>query len=309
MAWPPWMHYPVATIGTAAIIVAVPVVYGIGRVIIQRGDGNFAERFGKRKFLLTILVLGAALGIVLLWARLLQHTGTFLGILGAGLAVALREPLLSIAGRIDIFAGHMYSVGDRIEINEMTGDVMDVGFFYTRMMEVGNWIGGDQASGRIVQFANAQIFGAAVFNYTQNFSYVWDEIKFPVTYASDIPGARRILMQAGEEYTREFLHEAEAELEKMRHYFLVPAVELKPAVFMKVTDNWVELTLRYVVAPKKRRIASSFIYERVCEKVQETPGIVIASTTMEVTVHPPKSEAAAGQADKQPPQDAPRKAA
>ena len=130
-----------------------------------------------------MLVLGAV-AIVGLWSKALPHTSTFLGLIGAGLAIALREPLLSIAGRLAVFAGHMYSVGDRIEINKMSGDVIDIGFFYTRMMEIGNWVKGDQYSGRIIQFANAQIFGTAVFNYTQNFSYIWDEIKLPITYAS-----------------------------------------------------------------------------------------------------------------------------
>ena len=165
--------------------------------------------------------------------RLLEHTGTFLGILGAGLAIALKEPLLSIAGRIAILTGHMYSVGDRIQLNQMTGDVIDVGFFYTRMMEVGNWIGADQATGRIVQIPNSQIFGTAIFNYTQNFSFIWDEIKLPVTYASNLEDASQILLDVGSEYTREFLSGAEAELDQMRHYFLVPALEVKPKCFFK----------------------------------------------------------------------------
>src|SRR5438045_439235 len=94
----------------------------------------------------------------------LAAEGTFLGLLGAGLAIALREPLLSVAGRVAIFAGKMYSVGDRIQLETMSGDVIDVGFFYTRMMEIGNWIGGDQVSGRIVQLPNSKIFGNPIFN-------------------------------------------------------------------------------------------------------------------------------------------------
>src|SRR3954467_10518678 len=285
MLSPGWMHYPVATIGTAAIIVAVPVVYGIGRVIMQRGDGNFAERFRKRKFLLTILVLGAALGIVLLWARLLQHTGPFLGILGAGLAVALREPLLSIAGRIAIFAGHMYSVGDRIEINKIGGDVIDVGFFYTRMLEIGNWISADQTTGRIVQFSNAQIFGTPVYNYTQNFSYIWDEVPLPITYDSNIDEARRIMLAAGEEYTEEFLHKAQNELEEMRHSFLVPKVELNPQVFVSFDSNYVTLTMRYIVMPKQRRAAKSFLFERMLKKIHDRSDIHYGSTTQDLTIH------------------------
>jgi small-conductance mechanosensitive channel len=231
--------------------------------------------------MVVLLVFSA---LVLLWSQPLKRTGTFLGIIGAGLAIALKEPLLSVAGRLAIFAGNMYSVGDRIEINKLSGDVIDVGIFYTRMMEIGNWVGGDQVSGRIVQFPNASIFGAPVFNYTQNFSYIWDEVKLPVTYASKIEAVSKILVDVGESYTREFLQKAEADLENMRHSFLVPSFELKPAVYMKVTDNWVELTLRYVVDPKKRRQATTFIFRETFQRIQGRTDIQIASSTMNVTV-------------------------
>src|SRR5207237_8593116 len=143
-----------------------------------------------------------------------QRAVTFAGVGGAGGAVALREPLVSIAGRIAIFVGKIFNVGDRIEINQMKGDVIDIGFFYTRMMEVGNWIGGDQASGRIVQIPNSKVFGTAIFNYTQNFSYIWDEVHLPITYDSNFDSATRILLDVGGEYTKEFLKGAQEELEE-----------------------------------------------------------------------------------------------
>jgi len=178
----------------------------------------------------------------------------------------------------------MYNAGDRIELNKMSGDVIDVGFFYTRMMEVGNWIGGDQYSGRIIQFANAQVFGTAVFNYTRNFAYIWDEIKLPVTYKSNIQAASDILKSAGGEYSREFMAGAERQIEKMEQIFRVPRFELEPVVYMKVTDNWVELTLRYLVAPHKRRAASSYIFGAILKQIMEREDIQIASSTMNLTV-------------------------
>jgi small-conductance mechanosensitive channel len=282
------LAYPIATIGTAIAIVAAFLINWMGDRYIRGHVTDMGESYRRRKGLLTAVVLIAAAAIVLLWARLLQHTGTFLGIIGAGLAIALREPLLSIAGRIAIFAGNIYRVGDRIQIQQMSGDVIDIGFFYTRMMEIGNWIGGDQFTGRIVQLANATVFGNAVYNYTQNFNYLWDEIKLPVTYESNVKQMTSILTEVGAEYTEDFLKAAEQDLEKMRHSFLVPSFELKPHVFIKVTDNWVELTMRYVVDPKKRREASSYIYERVLDRVRQSDDITIASTTMAVTVYPPE---------------------
>ena len=279
-----FIPHPIPVLGTIGVLVIGSLVLAIGHKIISGRSPSPKEEYRRQRLLNTIvLVIGAAI-IIALWSKLFQHTSTFLGLIGAGLAVALREPLLSIAGRIAIFVGHMYNAGDRIELNKMSGDVIDVGFFYTRMMEVGNWIGGDQYSGRIIQFANAQVFGTAVFNYTRNFAYIWDEIKLPVTYKSNIQAASDILKSAGGEYSREFMAGAERQIEKMEHIFRVPRFELEPVVYMKVTDNWVELTLRYLVAPHKRRAASSYIFGAILKQIMEREDIQIASSTMNLTV-------------------------
>lgn len=286
------LPYPIAIVGTFAVIVLAWLIHWIGSRVIGKSVSDPKERYRRRTFLSTALLISAVVITIILWARLLQRTGTFLGLIGAGVAVALRDPLLSIAGRIAIFSGNIYSVGDRIEINRMSGDVIDVGFFYTRMMEIGNWITGDQASGRVTQFSNSAVFGHAVFNYTQNFSYIWDEAKLPVTYESDVQQAQRILLEAGRQYTREFLQGARQELDAMRRHALVPEFELEPTVYMKVTSNWVELTMRYVVDPKKRRSASTFIYAHVLEGLQSHDNITMGSDTMDLTVHPPDNDSA-----------------
>jgi small-conductance mechanosensitive channel len=285
------LPYPIAILGTIAAIVASLVAAYIGRKIIESRNKDHRERYRKRQVMNTVTLLLALVAIVILWAHLLTHTGTFLGLLAAGLAIALKEPLLAIAGRIAILGGRLYSVGDRIEIDKVKGDVIDVGFLYTRMMELGNWIAGDQASGRIVQFSNSKLFGeTVVYNYTRNFRYIWDEIMLPITYASNMTAATDILLKVGETYTQEFLEGAQSELERMKDYFLVPNFEVKPQVYVQVTSNWVQLTMRYVVDPKKRRLASSFIFTEVFKQVQGRGDITIASQTMDIAVHETATE-------------------
>lgn len=281
-----WLKYPYAEIGTPIAVVLAFVSYRLGKRIIERYEPDPRESYRKRKALLTIIIVLLLVAVLVLWAHTLQHTGTFLGLVGGGLAIALKEPLLAIAGRITILAGHMYTVGDRVQVEQITGDVIDVGFFYTRMMELGNWIGGDQATGRIVQFSNSKIFGnTPVYNFTRNFSYIWDELTLPVTYPSNIQAATQILLEAGNEYTREFLQGAQQQLEQMRRYFLVPSFELKPQVYMQVTSNWVQLTMRYVVEPKQRRPANHFIWQKTFQRLQDRKDITIASQTSDIALH------------------------
>jgi small-conductance mechanosensitive channel len=271
-------------IGTAIALLCIWIIHAIASRMIERGIHDPRRRYSRRKLVSTALVIGITAVLIVLWAVPLKNTGVFLGLIGAGVAVALKEPLLSIFGRVAIFAGDMYTVGDRIEISQMKGDVIDVGFMYTRLMEIGNWIDGDMATGRTVQFANSKVFADAIFNYTSHFEYIWDEIHLPVTYASNLKAANEILIAVGAEYTREFLAGAEEQLQLMGQEFLVPRFQLDPVVYVKVTSNWVECSLRYIVNAKQRRAATNFIFRKVFERIQERRDIQIASQTMDLSV-------------------------
>jgi small-conductance mechanosensitive channel len=286
---PHWLHDPIAVIGTAITIAAAAVLLLLSKVYARHSSQDRRERYRKRKFFTTIIVFAAAVAIVILWAHTLKQTGTFLGLLGAGVAIALKEPLLSVAGRLAIFAGHMYTAGDRIELQKMTGDVIDIGFFYTRMLEVGAWIKGDQYSGRILLVPNSMIFGTPIINYTIHLAYIWDEVSLPITYESNMQAATQILLDVGGEYSQQFLKNAQQQLNRMQKDFLVPQLELEPAVYVKVTSNWLQLSMRYVVDPRQRRAASTFIYQKVFDRVSQAKDIQIASETMDLTVHPPKA--------------------
>lgn len=286
---PHWLPYPVPLIGTVVTVLLAVVLHFLGIAYAKSTTKDERERYRRRNFFSTVVVVLSGLVIAALWAHTLKEKGTFLGLVGAGLAVALREPLLSIAGRLAVFTGHMYTADDRIELQAMTGDVIDIGFFYTRMLEIGSWIHGDQYSGRILLIPNSMIFGTPISNYTQHLSCIWDEVTLPITYGSDMEATIRILTDVGRSYTKEFLETAQKELEAMQRRFLVPQVEFQPTVFVKVTTNWLELTMRYVVEAKKRRAASSYLYKEIFKRVQQNKRIQIASETMDLTVHPDKA--------------------
>jgi small-conductance mechanosensitive channel len=268
---------------TAGVLIGGWLISSIGQRIIRSAVKNRREGYRDRKLLSTVVFVAAAIILILTWGRLIPAHGTFFGLLGAGLAIALREPLLSIAGRIAIFTGRIYDAGDRIQIGTSSGDIIDVGFFYTRMMEIGNWIHGDQYSGRILQFPNAQIFGAGVFSYTRDFPYIWDEVTLDVTYESNLDAATKIMVDAGNQYTKDFLGGAQENLRRMQEYFLVPDFELKSQVYVNVTTNWVGLTMRYVVDPKKRRSASTFLYRTIFDAIRKRDDIEIGSDTQTIT--------------------------
>ncbi len=290
-------HFPYEgpSIGTAITIVSAWLIHAVTHRYISRRIADPQERYSRRKLLTTALAAGVVIVLIVLWSSVLKNTGVFLGLLGAGIAIALKDPLLSIFGRMAILAGNIYSVGDRVELDQVKGDVIDVGFMYTRLMEIGNWVSGDMATGRTVQFTNSKVFSGMLFNYTSHFKYIWDEIHLPITYASNLQAANEILLSAGSDYSREFLTGAEAELEKMGRDFLVPQFQLRPAVYIQVTSNWVECALRYLVVAKERRAASNFIFRNIFAKLQARDDIQIASQTQNITVYQPPADKAQAQ--------------
>lgn len=289
------MEYPVATIGTVVTIAAAVVLDRIGVALINRRASSSQQRYGWRGNLGICIGILATIVVLLFWVRLFPNKGTFFGLIGAGFAVALREPLLSLAGRLSIWAGKMYRVGDRIEFQSMAGDVIEIGFFYTRMLEIGNWIHGDQATGRIVQFPNASVYQHAVYNYTQNFKFIWDEIQLPITYASNVEQATQILLEVGEEYTASFAEDAKIDIERMRRSALLPDLNFKPTVFTKVTSNYIQLDMRYLVDPRRRRATSSYLYTRLFDRIKDISHITIGSDTMNLTLYDgDKQDAATG---------------
>ncbi|MFH1470140.1 MAG: mechanosensitive ion channel domain-containing protein, partial [Candidatus Micrarchaeota archaeon] len=114
-----------------------------------------------------------------------QAFAVTIGLIATGLVVVFQEPIVSLAAFVYINVAKPYSVGDRIEMEDQVGDVIDIGPFFTRTIEIRNWVKADQTTGRIVTIPNGHIFRKHVSNYTRHFDFIWDEISIPVTYQSD----------------------------------------------------------------------------------------------------------------------------
>lgn len=281
------MPHATAIIGTVVTLAVALIADRIGIAIFKRRNEAPEVFYRNRQVLGISLWTLCAVVLIFFWGRNLQDKGTFFGLLAAGLALAMKEPLLSIAGRISIFAARMYSVGDRIQLGELSGEVIGIGIFYTHMLEIGNWMQGDQMTGRTLVFSNSRIYQHAIFNYTQDFSFIWDQLILPVTYDSDVAEATRILVDVGGKHTEQWIELAQTQVQHMRQSYLVPKVNFSPTVLTEVTSNYVQLTLRYIVSPRVRQITASALWGDVFAALQKSPAVKIGSTTMDLTVHSP----------------------
>ncbi len=251
---------------------------GINRTI----SDNFIRYRLKKVVRLTSFLLIALLAIVTFTGKVQYFTIT-IGLFSAGLAFALQEVILSIAGWFAIFGSNMYKPGDRIEINGVKGDVIDIGVTKTTLMEIGEWVKSDNYSGRIVQISNSFVFKGPVHNYSTDFPFVWDEIDLPIKYGSDIQLANQIILDAARTSLSGYADFAKAHWKNMVGKYLIENAYVEPSLAMKLTDNWIEFNLRYVVDYKKRRMTKHQLFTDIYDAIIKTEGkVVLASATFEI---------------------------
>ena len=243
-------------------------------------------RYGFRKAVSMVMLIIILVVLLRIWIPNPQALLVAYGVVAAGIAIALQDIVKNLAGSITIFLGGIYQVGNRIEIGDVYGDVIDIGLFNTTLLEIRGWISADQATGRITTVPNGAVLSKPVQNYTKSHKYLWDEMMVTVTSESNWGEAMRILGEIGHEHTEEFIEDADKSLTRLERYYYVEGHILDPNVYVQPGNNGYELTLRYVVNAWKRRSTNSAIWGHVIRVFNEHPEIAIAPVTYAITKYP-----------------------
>lgn len=223
------------------------------------------------------------IAFMFIFGRNLTGLSTTLGLAGAGVTYALREVIVSIAGWVAIMFGDFFETGDRVLLGGITGDVVDIGVLRTTLMEVGEWVGGDQYTGRIVRVSNSYIFSSPVYNYAADFKFLWDEIMVPLRFNSNMNLAKTILLEVGHKHTTEYRTEAQNAWLNMKRRYKLENASLDNQVFLTFNDNWVEINLRYVVDYRQRRGVKDKLFSDILQRFkEESESIELASETIEI---------------------------
>lgn len=230
--------------------------------------------------------VAVGVGLIVLGVIWLERLGGFsvaLGFVAAGAVVAAREIIASVGGWVLITSGRAYRIDDRIEMAGIQGDVIAFGVLRTTLMEIGNWVEGDQHTGRIVTISNSAVFQQPLYNYTRHFSFIWDEIHVPIAYHSNWRKAREICLHHAEESSRQIMLEARNELDEMRRRFVIGHAEISASVYTSFNDNWVELAVRYLTPVRGRRAVRDGLSRSILAALQEAGDITIASQTISLS--------------------------
>jgi small-conductance mechanosensitive channel len=294
-------HTATKLLYTAIFVVGLVVLRFLARQLVPlalRGRVHTSARFWARQGVNLATAVLVALGLLSIWFDNGLHAAAALGVLTAGAAFALQRAITSLAGYFLILRGDIFTVGDRIVMGGVRGDVIGLGFLRTTILEMGQplgdddedvhtWVDGRQYTGRVVTVANAAVFDEPVFNYSREFSFLWEELKVQIAIDADYEQAERILLEAALEHSKDRAALGTESLQKMRRRFFVPNADLEPAVYYKLSSTWIEMAVRFIVPTHGTRRVKSAISKQVLEQFR-AQGIEFApSATYAITELPP----------------------
>ena len=267
-------------ITSLAIIAVIMILRGLVAWIIARRSEDVRFRYHARK---VSAYVSASLALLLLgriWLTGFQDIGTFLGLVSAGIAIALKDLVASVAGWAYLLWRRPFEVGDRIQIGKHAGDVIDIRLFRFTLIEIGNWVEADQSTGRVILIPNSRILIEAIANYSKGFRYIWNELPVLITFESNWSKAKAILQKIIDDHSAYLSESAMESVRKAAQRSMIIYSTLTPKVWTSVAESGVLLTIRYLCDPRKRRGTAETIWEDILTEFGKCDDIDFAYPTM-----------------------------
>lgn len=214
-----------------------------------------------------------------IWFEGMGSIATFLGLLSAGLAIALKDPIVNLAGWLFIVWRRPFEVGDRVQVGQHAGDVIDQRIFQFTLLEIGNWVHADQSTGRVIHIPNGLTFTEILANYSKGFQYIWNEIPVLVTFESDWRKAKEILARVADTHSENLSEDAKKRVRQASKRFMIFYSKLTPVVYTTVQDCGVLLTIRQLCEPRKRRGTNERLWEAILDEFAKCDDIDFAYPT------------------------------
>lgn len=278
------MPYTNEVVGTVAVV----FIIGLIRRIVNRLLHSYIEdvqiyhrykSITNRTCFSLICIL-----LLLIWLKTGTSLSTFFGLLSAGIAIALKDLLASIAAWLFIIARKPFVIGDRIEIGKVAGDVIDFRIFQFTIMEIGNWVDADQSTGRIIHIPNHKVFTENLANYSAGFEHIWNEIEVVFTFESDRKKARAILERLLEEHAEKYIHEVDQKMKKASKRYQILYKNLTPIIYTQAVEHGVKMTLRYLCKPRSRRTTVDGIWRDLLDRIDAEPSVELAYPTQRIVL-------------------------
>ena len=253
-------------------VIAVPLVR-------RRFRGDDYRRYWAGKLVGYTLTTLTAIVLVVLWAPLGGRLSVILGFATAGVAFAMQEVIGALFGWLNILAGRIYDVGDRIEVAGVRGDVMDITPLRTKVLEIGSdgpgrdgatsWVSARQPTGRVVAVSNKKTFTEPVFNYSAQLEWIWEEMTFPIARGADWGRAEEIVLEEVRGQAPDVREAGERALASLGRRYLISSADVEARTFVRLAQGDVEVTARFVVPVRQARLVKDHLTRRVLARLAQ----------------------------------------
>jgi small-conductance mechanosensitive channel len=272
-------------LATVIVIFVLVLARQVVNAFVRRRADDAEAIYRWRKVTEYVTLALGIIVLILIWLPDARSFATYLGLVSAGLAIALQDPITDFVGWVFIIVRHPFVVGDRIQIGEHAGDVIDVRYFQFSLLEIGNWVDADQSTGRVMHIPNKRIFTEALANYGEGLAYIWNELMVDVTFESDWAKAKEILQEIAVRHGTQKGQEARQQIRNAADRYFISYDKFTPIVYTKVIDIGVRLTIRYLVEPRRRRGTADAMWEDILVAFAAEPKIDFAYPTIRRYAH------------------------
>lgn len=257
-----WANLPKVAVAIATLLLAwlfIRVIKFALRRVLKKWKDTHAI-ITLTSIVLWLIAIGVAVSVVAGDIRALAGS---LGLAGLALSWSLQTPIESFTGWLQNSFQRYYRVGDRISVGEVFGDVYKIDFLTTTVWEIGTpyrqgFVQAEQPTGRLVTFPNNEILAGTVVNLTRDFPYVWDELAVPVANESDIALAVKVIDKTATHLLQDYMKEpAQKYREILKRAHLDYRIADKPEVYISANESWTDITVRYLVKARERRLWKS----------------------------------------------------
>ncbi len=204
-----------------AIVISLYIIRYLLLRIVWKHTEDVKTRYLWKRVVSFVIPITSIILIGTVWIHAFQYMGAFLGLLSAGVAIALKDLLANMAGWLFIVVRKPFVIGDRIQVGPHKGDVIDSRLYQFSIMEIGNWVDADQSTGRIIHIPNGKVFTESQANYTQGFHYIWNELEIRITFESDWQKAKTLLTDIVNKHTQDIIRPAELDLKESSKLYLL----------------------------------------------------------------------------------------
>lgn len=257
-------------LSTTIVLILFTFFKKIGRRTIRKKIEGRKEYFINQAIQI-VLNVTEVIFLLFIWNDYIQNLMTLISVTSAAMTIALRELILNFFCGIYIKVKKPFQVEDRIEVKDIRGDVMNISSLNFEVLEISTDEKHGQSTGVIVTFPNSIVFSEPVRNLNKGFKYIWDELTVKVTMDCDLVKNKQELYKIVNniEVIKNIPKKMKAQINDINTTNRVYFNKYDPTIYTKIVDDHIELTIRYLMHPKKGRFVESVIWNKVLESYKE----------------------------------------